>query len=98
MVAEVNLNWIQNARRVFAALYGEEKGLAVCNAVIPGIMGDFRKVLQKAGADVTVSETYRLDDKRGDIRLLGRRAGEDLYLEGLSVAGIPVDLGGEVRL
>ena len=94
----MNLIWIQNARRAFAALYGEEKGLAVCNAVIPGVMGDFRKVLQKAGEGVNACETYRLDDKKGDIRLEGRRAGDALFLTGLSVGGVPVDLGGEVQL
>lgn len=94
----MNLTWIQNARTAFAAVYGEKKGLAVCNAVIPGIMGDFRKMLEKAEPGAAVAETYRLDDKKGDITIEGRRAADGFVLTALTVAGIPVDLGGEVRI
>ena len=98
MVAVVNLTWIQAARAAFAAVYGEKKGLAVCNAVIPGVMGDFRKMLERAAPGETVRETYRLDDKKGDIALTGRREEAGLLLTSLTVAGLPVDLQGGVRL
>lgn len=94
----MNLLWIQNARRAFAALYGKKKSEAVCAAVLPGVLGDFRRVLQSAPEGKSVSETYRLDDKKGDIVIEGRREGDALYLTALTVCGGSVDPGGEVRL
>ena len=94
----MNLKWIQNARRAFINLYGEKKGEAVCGAVLPGVLGDFRKVLQSAPEGKTVSETYRLDDKRGDVVIEGRREGDALHLTALTVCGSSVALGGEVKL
>ena len=89
----MNLVWIENVRRAFGALYGEKRGPAVCGAVIPGIMADFRKELQNAPEGSPVTETYRLDDRRGDVIAAGYRRGAALYLTGLSVGGVPVDLG-----
>ena len=94
----MNLAWIGNARAAFRAMYGEKRGDAVCGAVIPGVMADFRKVLQAAPAGTTAAETYRLDDKRGDVILTGRRENGDLFLTALTVGGRSVDLGGEVKL
>lgn len=95
----MDLTWIGNARKAFAAVYGEKRGAAVCNAVIPGVMGDFRKMLLRAGEGETVRETYRTDDRKTDVRLEGRREGDRLFLTGLSVGGRAVDLGGpELKL
>lgn len=91
----VNLTWIQSARAAFAAVYGEAKGRAVCDAVIPGVLGDFRGMLDRAAPGAAVRETYRLDDKKGDVRLEGRRTTEGRLLTTLTVAGVPVDLGAD---
>lgn len=91
----MNLTWIQNARAAFAAVYGEKKSRAVCDAVIPGVLGDFRRMLDRAKPGAPVRETYRLDDKKGDICLEGRRTAEGRRLTKLTVAGIPVDLGAD---
>lgn len=90
----MNLIWIENARRAFAAAYGEKRGVTVCNAVIPGVMGDFRKMLGKAAEGETVRESYRTDDRKTDICLEGRRAGESFFITKLTVGGTAVDLGG----
>ncbi len=87
--------WIQSARTVFAALYGEKKGRAVCDAVIPGVLGDFRGMLDRAEPGAVVRETYRLDDKKGDILLEGCRTAEGRRLTRLDVAGRSVDLGAD---
>ncbi len=98
MVAVVNLTWIQAARAAFAAVYGEKKGLAVCNAVIPGVMGDFRKMLERAAPGETVRETYRLDDKKGDIALTGRREEAGLLLTSLTLQIPSIHLPGSSSL
>lgn len=98
MVAELNLIWIENARKAFQAVYGQEKGLAVCGAVIPGVMRDFRGMLEKSPAGALVTEDYRTDDGKTDIHIEGRREGDGLVITALSVGGSAVDLGGEVRI
>lgn len=98
MVAELNIIWIENARKAFQTVYGEEKGRAVCGAVIPGVMGDFRKMLEKAPAGAPVAEDYRTDDGKTDIHIEGRREADGLRITALSVGGSAVDLGGEVRI
>ena len=89
----VNPAWIQTVRAAFAAVYGEAKGRAVCDAVIPGVLGDFRGMLDRAEPGAAVREAYRLDDNRGDLRLEGRRTADGRLLTKLTVAGVPVDLG-----
>ena len=91
----MNLAWIQNVRAAFAAVYGETKSRAVCDAVIPGVLGDFRGMLDRAEPGALVKETYRLDDKKGDICLEGCRTAEGRALTKLTVAGVPVDLGAD---
>lgn len=91
----MDIRWIENTRAAFVRIYGEKRGAAVCNAVIPGVLGDFRKMLLKAADGETVTETYRIDDLRADVFLAGHRAGGALYLTRLVVGGESVDLGGE---
>ena len=92
---DVNLAWIGNVRAAFAAVYGEARGRAVCDAVIPGVLGDFRAMLDRAEPGAAVRETYRLDDKKGDICLEGLRTADGRLLTKLTVAGLPVDLGAD---
>ena len=47
--------------------YGKTEGLRLFNTVIPGIMGDFNKMLRKSRAGEWIAEEYRLDDGRGVI-------------------------------
>ena len=91
----MNPAWIQKARAAFVALYGDKRGRAVCDAVIPGVLGDFRSMLDRAEPGAAVREDYRLDDRKGDICLEGRRTAEGRFLTKLAVAGIPVDLGAD---
>lgn len=91
----MSLAWIGNVRAAFAAVYGEEKGRAVCDAVIPGVLGDFRGMLDRAEPGAVVRETYRLDDRKGEICLEGRRTADGRRLTRLTVAGVPVGLGAD---
>ena len=97
-MAELNLTWIENARRAFQEVYGDKKGLAVCAAVIPGVMGDFRRMLEKAPEGAALSEDYRTDDLKTDVHIEGRREGDGLVITALLVGGEAVDLGGELRI
>ncbi len=92
-MAVVNTVWIENAKGAFAALYGAKKAEKVCAAVMPGVMRDFRGMLERAAAGSAVQETYHLDDGRGDVHLEGRREADGLYVTALTVGGKPVDLG-----
>lgn len=89
----MNARWIESARRAFQAVYGEKKGAAVCAAVLPGVMGDFRKMLERAAPGELIRETYRTDDRRTDVRLEGRRDAAGLCVTRLEIGGAAVDLG-----
>lgn len=91
----MNTQWIDNARAAFSAVYGDKKGAKVCAAVIPGIMGDFRKMLTRAADGVPVAEDYRTDDLKADIHIEGRRTGDRLSITSLTVGGTPVELGAD---
>ena len=94
----VNTKWIENVRARFVAVYGEKRGAAVCNVVIPAVMGDFRKTALAAEPGRTVTEQYRTDDKKTDVTVMGRREnrhGTDVcVVERIEIGGLPLDLGG----
>ena len=89
----MNLIWIENARREFIRVYGEKRGPAVCAAVVPGVMGDFRRMLERAAEGEAIREEYRTDDGKTTVRLAGCRRGNALIVTGLTVGGRAVDLG-----
>lgn len=89
----MNLTWIENARREFIRVYGAKRGPAVCDAVIPGVLGDFRRMLSRAAEGELIREDYRTDDLRADIHLEGRREGDLLLVTVLTVGGQAVPLG-----
>ena len=86
----MDIGWIQSAQKAFARLYGEKKGPKVCAAVLPGVMGDFRRMLAEAAPDTPVRETYRLDDGSGELVLEGRGTPEGPVLTKLLIGGILV--------
>ncbi|MBR2717097.1 MAG: hypothetical protein IKD79_05110 [Oscillospiraceae bacterium] len=89
----MDIRWIQNARAVFVRLYGEKRGLRVCDAVLPGVTADFRRMLAAAGTHVPVRETYRTDDGRTELRLEGLRTDAGPVLTRLTIGGAAVELG-----
>ena len=89
----MNVQWIDAARRAFQTVYGEKKGAAVCAAVLPGVMRDFRGMLERAAPGELVRETYRTDDGRSDVRLEGRRTASGLSITRLEIGGAAVELG-----
>ncbi len=54
-------------------VYGDHKGLAVFQTVMPGILKDFLQMLEKSSGKETVIEEYRLEDQKGIIVLEGRK-------------------------
>lgn len=53
--------------------YGQTEGLRLLNTVMPGIIGDFNKMLKKSAVGKSISEEYRLDDRTGIIVIKGCR-------------------------
>ena len=43
--------------------YGEVKGFRIYTTILPGILGDFKKMLSLAKVDAKVSEEYKIDDE-----------------------------------
>lgn len=95
----MDIRWIENVRAQFVRVYGEKRGAAVCNVVIPSVMGDFRKMLMASEPGKTVSEQYRTDDRKTDISVTGHkeiRGGRGVcVIERFEVGGIPISLGSD---
>ena len=81
------------ARRAFRKLYGDPRGDAVCDTVLPGVMADFRRALSRGPEGRPIREVYRLDDGRGEVIIDGCREGGAVVIHSLHVAGHPVDFG-----
>ena len=61
--------------------YGLQEGSRVFRTVLPGILGDFLKMLAAAPAGTRVQEEYRLEDGRGTIALSARKTGGSPEIE-----------------
>ena len=54
-------------------LYGTGNGTRICMTILPGILGDFQKMLAASAPDSPVREEYRLEDGKGTLILTGMR-------------------------
>ena len=59
--------------RQLDGIYGEGRGKEIYSVIMPGIMADFQKLLNRAGVGKEVSEEYGLEDGKGIVSLTGRR-------------------------
>lgn len=55
------------------SIYGNGRGVEVYTTIMPGIISDFNKMLEKAGKGESVSEQYNLEDRRGIIKVTGNK-------------------------
>ena len=62
-------------RREFINTYGEKEGTRVLMNVLPGILGDFRKMVLHAAEGEAVTEEYRVEDRKMTVKLCGVRRG-----------------------
>ena len=53
--------------------YGQEEGMRVYRTIIPGILGDFAKVIRQAPPGSIAREEYRLEDGRGIIYMTAKK-------------------------
>lgn len=53
--------------------YGEAEGLRIFSTIMPGILGDFTKMLRQAGIDTDINEEYKIDDGIHIVKLSGKR-------------------------
>ena len=94
----MNILWIQNVREAFSRVYGDKRGAAVSNVVIPAVMGDFRRTVLAAEDHISVRETYRTDDRKTSVTITGHReagaTGKVCVIDRIEVGGQAVPLGG----
>ena len=62
-------------------VYGQQEGSRVFRTVLPGILGDFLKMLAGVPTGTRVQEEYRLEDGKGVIVLTARRTGGSPEIE-----------------
>ena len=55
-------------------LYGPGKGFKVYTTIMPGILADFKKMLDRTPVGEEISEEYHLEDGKGVIHLHGHRS------------------------
>ena len=54
-------------------IYTKGEGMKVYTAIMPGILGDFDRMLKGAPAGKSLTEEYRLEDGKGVLYVTGRR-------------------------
>ena len=65
-------SWLKALQDELCTVYGAQEGLRVSFTVVPGILADFRKMLEKAAEGEAVREEYRMEDGRMYLVLEGR--------------------------
>lgn len=53
--------------------YGKTEGFRIYTTILPGILGDFKKMLRFAKLNTEVSEEYKIDDGKRSVKLTGKR-------------------------
>ncbi len=90
----MDIRWIESARAAFEAIYPAGKGVTVCNAVIPGVMGNFRRCLLTAGEGETLRQEYKTDDKRSvTVVVTGHREDGRCIVTDIKINGAALELG-----
>ena len=67
--------WMAALNEELAKVYGEKEALRVSVTVLPGILGDFRRMLEASLPGTAVREEYRMEDGRITLYLEGRAEG-----------------------
>ena len=55
------------------SIYGKGRGIDIYTNIAPGIISDFKRMLDKASFGQEVSEQYGTEDKRAMITVKGKR-------------------------
>ena len=67
---------VAELERELKACYGEQEGHRVYQTIMPGILGDFLRMVMAARIGEVVREAYRLEDGKGAIRLSCRKTAD----------------------
>ena len=51
--------------------YGAKEGMRIYLAIVPGILSDFEKMLNKTEPGEQISETYRFEDENAGVEVSG---------------------------
>ena len=87
-----NASWADSVLAAFVAAFGQAEGARICKVVLPGILGDFRKMLERAFPGVTVQEVYHLEHTKAAVTVRGYRQ----FVSGGSGAGDRKNAGEEL--
>lgn len=66
-----NLPFRKKFELMIVEAYGLPEGIRASQVLVPSILGDFRKMLEKAGPGVPVREEYKTEDGRTTIEIEG---------------------------
>ena len=67
---------VAELERELKACYGEREGHRVYQTIMPGILGDFLRMVTASRTGSMVQEAYRLEDGKGEIRLSCRKTAD----------------------
>ena len=56
------------------SIYGTGRGLDIYTKIMPGIISDFNRMLDKASFEQEVSEQYGTEDKRAVLSVKGKKS------------------------
>ena len=64
---------IPQLKEAFNRIYGPDRGEKICYTVLPGVLSDFNRMLNKEKPGVMISEEYRLEDGKSLLILEGQK-------------------------
>ena len=70
---------VDNLRQELITKYGFNDGTRMAMVVVPGVLKDFERKLEKSLVGAEVSEEYIFDDRDGGIRVYGCRMPGDMH-------------------
>lgn len=53
--------------------YGAKEGMRIYLAIVPGILSDFKKMLNNANSGEQIKETYRFEDENAGVEVTGSK-------------------------
>ena len=83
-----NTSWADAVHEAFVEEFGPAEGARICKVVLPGILGDFRRMLERAFPGVPVREVYHLEHTKAAVTVRGYRQ----FVSGGSGAGRGSDI------
>ena len=62
-----------NLKEELKKRYGAKDGMRIYLAIVPGILSDFKKMLNNANPGEQIKETYRFEDENAGVEVTGSK-------------------------